>query len=198
MKKRILLILILLLFIVVIMINKFYIPKKEYYKRYADTVIGLFRSEKYDNSFIKKRDKDAIETFLSKLTHKNEIVSLDDFITKNKDYYTSEGNTPGVYTKNNKCYIKYSDINFNSEVSDGYEPTKKVVCNNYYTILAYSDFYPSYEYTTLEPKYDYIFKEEKENINGYSYIYESTYDTSLLEVKLIINNKSITKIDIIM
>ena len=197
MKKTVILLVLCIIFIACIILNKVYVPKSEYYRLVADTAANFFRSKDFDETKIKKKDIPALEEFLSHLTHENEVIDLDKYITKTSDNKTTEANTPGVYKESGKCYIKYKDLGFDfNDESEGYtEPTKKVVCDGYVTYLFFTDFYPSYKYIVNEPKYDFIFKEEKQGLSGQTYIYESSYDASILEIKLIISDNTIMQID---
>ena len=193
MKK--ILIIIISIFILVIGIAFFLNSNENYYQNIADITVGFFHSEKYDQKQIKDRDLEAIENFLSQLTHKNEIIDLSEYIIKEKEYYTSSHNTSGVFKKDGKCYIEYEDLEFDKPFQETEtEPYKKVVCDNYFVDLYESQFYPEYEITKNNPKYDYYFDSSLKTDEGYEFTYYSTYDGSLLKVSLILEKKTITKV----
>lgn len=199
MKKSITIISVLfLIFLLVIGFNRFKMKDENYYGVVADTIIGFFRSTNYNKSDIRDEDIDALEAYLSTLTHENQIIDLSKYIVRQKAYYTSSANTKGVYKKDGKCYIKYDDLDFDKPVEETnyeMEPFKKVVCNHYFIVLYASDFYPEYSVTKKNPKYDYILQETNKKINGYEYIYYSTYDGTLLNLNLIIADGVIVSIE---
>ena len=186
------------LFIVVIGINQLVQSKKEYYRFLADTIVGFYRDSSYDEKKIKKQDKDALITYLSKLTHKDEIIDLSEYIVKEKAYYVTSHNTSGVYKKDGKCYIEYEDLDFDKpveEINYEMEPYKKVVCDNYFTVLYKSMFYPEYKVTKKDPKYDYVYNSEKKIENGYEFVYYSTYDGSGLKLNLMFEGNKLSEIN---
>ncbi|MBQ6841227.1 MAG: hypothetical protein IJO63_03840 [Bacilli bacterium] len=186
------------IFLIVIGANYLMNKDDNYYDSIADLVLSFYRTSTYDKSLFKDSDIDAIETYLSKLTHKNEVIDLSEYIEKSPAYQTDSPNSNGVYTKDGKCYIEYEDLDFDKpveEVNYDMEPFKKVVCNNYFTDLYESQFYPAYEVTKKDPKYDYTFKNVEQTDTGYSYNYVSTYDGSGLVIKLVISDKILVKIE---
>ena len=173
----------------------------KYYKTVSNTVISFYNSSDYDNEKYAKEDVPAIETYLSKLTHINQEVNISDYIVKTDKYYTDEANTEGVWTKDDSCYIKYNDLGFasiNIDVeTDTYEmePYKRVVCNNYYTILYESSFFPDYETTKANLRNNYIYLDGYKTKEGYEFIYRSTYDGTGMKVTFTLKDKTITSID---
>jgi len=196
MKKK--LILLSIIPILLLMIFLFRGNKEEYYQNIADIVVGFYRNDEFNEKDIKAKDLPSVKDFLSKLTHKGEIISLDEYIIKEDDYYTDLYNTQGVYKKDDKCYIEYKYLKFEEQKDEEIviEPYKQVICDNYFTILYESDFYPSYDVTKANPKYNYVFQKSEKSMSGYTYTYYSTYDNSPLTVILIINNKVIQKIEV--
>lgn len=173
----------------------------KYYKNVSDTVISFYNTNNYDDEKYSKDDLPAIETYLSKLTHENQEVNINDYLVKSDEYYIDEVNTKGVWIKDNNCYINYNDLGFNSTStdieSDTYEiePYKKVVCNNYFTILYESYFYPDYLVTKSNLRYNYIYLDGYEIKEGYEFIYRSTYDGTGMKVTITLEAKTITSID---
>lgn len=173
----------------------------KYYKNISQTVIDLYRNSDYDKKDIQKEDINAIDNYLSTLTHKNQIVNVSNFITKTDDYYVKEENTSGIWVKNNTCYIKYEDLNITEDKADSDDPNYeieknvRVVCDNYYAIIYASDFYPNYLDVQLDPKYDYIYLDGSETKSGYEFIYRSSYDGTGIKVTITLNGKNISKIE---
>lgn len=190
-------IIILLAMIALIVGLKIINNNQDYYLNVSNEVIKLFRSSNYDTKIIKKKDREAVNKYLSTLTHSNQVIDLTEYINKNNDYYTIDKNTKGVYIENGKCYIKYQDLNianvFDEFNYDG-EPYQRVICNNYFTYIYLSYFYPDYEDTKKNPKYDYVFNKEEKMSYGYLFTYRSTYDGTLLKIKFVINNNTIESI----
>lgn len=172
----------------------------KYYKNVSDTVISFYNTDTYDKEKYSKGDLPAIETYLSNITHENQEVNISDYLIKSDEYYTDEANTEGVWIKEDSCYINYSTLGFASNnedfESDTYEiePYKRVVCNNYYTILYESSFYPDYAATKSNLRYNYIYLDGNKTKVGYEFIYRSTYDGTGMKVTLIVDNKTITDI----
>jgi hypothetical protein len=173
----------------------------KYYKNVSDTVISFYNSSNYDNEKYAKEDLPALETYLSKLTHENQEVNISDYIVKSDEYYTEEANTEGVWIKDDKCYIKYEDLGFSNAnadtPSDSYEmePYKRLVCNNYFTILYESSFHPDYSTTTSNLRNNYIYLDGYKTKGGYEFIYRSAYDGTGMKVTLNLKNKTIVSID---
>ena len=195
-KKYLMPSIILVIMIMLITINKIKTNSKDYYRIVADTIVGFYRDDGYDHKKIKKEDISVIENYLSHLTHNNEEISLEDYMIKNNNYYTTNRNSDGVYLKDGKCYIKYQDIGFDKYQSENIEiePHRDVFCNNYRITLYLSDFYPDYNDTKTNPRYNYIFIKEDKNMNTYTYWYQSAYDGTYLKVMVIVNNKKIFNI----
>lgn len=173
----------------------------KYYKNVSDTVISFYNSSNYDNKEYAKEDLPAIETYLSKLTHENQEVNISDYIVKSDEYYTEEANTEGVWIKDDKCYIKYEDLGFSTASTETestnyeMEPYKRLVCNNYFTILYESSFYPDYLTTTSNLRNNYIYLDGYKIKEGYEFIYRSAYDGTGMKVTLNLKNKTIVSID---
>lgn len=172
----------------------------KYYKNVSDTVISFYNTSKYDSKKYSENDIPAIETYLSELTHENQEVNISNYLVKSEEYYTDEANTEGVWIKNNSCYIKYDDLELTKtdtyieEGNDEIELSKKVVCNNYYTILYESSFYPDYAATKTNLRYNYIYLDGFETEEGYEFIYRSTYDGTGMKVSLDLDDKTIISI----
>ncbi|MBE6147890.1 MAG: hypothetical protein E7167_00045 [Firmicutes bacterium] len=198
MKKKVFII-IGTVFILVIGLNMILNRNNDYYRNVADLSVGLFKNKNYDRQLIKSKDLQAIEDFLSMLTHENQVIDLSEYIVKEKEYYTSSHNTNGVYKKDGKCFIDYKKLEFDKpieEINYEMEPHKMVVCDNYYVVLYESMFFPDYSVTQSNPIFDYHFEEEIKNEKGYDFIYYSSYDSSRLKLSFLIENKTIKKIDI--
>lgn len=192
---------ILLGFLITIFLTGCQSKNFKYYKNVSDTVISFYNNNEYDKEKFYEEDLSAINAFLSELTHKDQIVNISDYITKSQEYYTSESNTDGVWIDGNTCYIKYNELGLFStgeEVeNDSYEIelNKRIVCNNYYTILYESNFYPNYNVTKLNPRYNYIYLDGNKLKKGYEFIYRSTYDGTGMKVNIVIEDKKIVKIN---
>ena len=198
-KRNIILIIISVVFALVIGLNAFINKDKDYYSNVANIVVGFFSSSNYDKSIVKKQDLAAVENVLSKFTHQNEVIDLSEYIIQKKEYFTTQHNTSGVYQKDGKCFIKYDDLDFDEPVDEmnyEMEPYKKVICENYYTVLYESMFFPNYELTKKNPKYDYHFEDEIETDLGRDFIYYSSYDGSRLKISMILEKKTIKKINL--
>lgn len=197
MKKKV----IILIGIIVVILSAILLisdNKNKYYQEISDIVVGFYQSDEFNEKDVKKKDLNAVKTFLSKLTHEDEEILLDNYIKKESLYYTSESNTLGVYKNNGKCFIRYEDLDFDVQNDEHIEmePHKRVVCDYYFTVLYKSDFYPDYEVTKSNPKYDYVFNSSEKTFDGYAFTYYSTYDNSKLTVELIIENKQIVEIKV--
>jgi|GEM_PF-2691598 len=172
----------------------------KYYKNVSDTVLSFYNTDKYEQNKYSDNDIPAIEAYLSQLTHANQVVNINDYLIKTDEFYTDEDNTEGVWIKNNICYIKYDDLGLNKidtyipEGNDEEELSKKVICNNYYTILYASSFYPDYATTKSNLRYNYIYLDGNKTEDGYEFVYRSTYDGTGMKVTLIVKNKTITSI----
>ncbi len=172
----------------------------KYYKNVSDTVIAFYNTDNYDDEKYAEEDIPAIETYLSELTHENQIVNINDYLVKSDEFYTDETNTEGVFIENDTCYIKYEDLGLTSTgvdtESDTYEMElyKRVVCNNYYTILYESSFYPDYSATKSNLRYNYIYLDSQKTEDGYNFIYRSTYDGTGMKVSITLEDKTITSI----
>lgn len=183
---------------IIVGINTFKENNEEYYESISNLVVAFYKSDKYDEDKVKKKDVSAVEKYLSKLTHKNEEIDLSEYIEESKVYFTTEHNTHGVYTKDGKCFIEYEDLGFAEmevEKMEHIEPYKKVVCDNYFADIYASYFYPSYEVTKKDPKYNYLYDSMTKKEHEYIYKYISTYDGSGLLVKLSLDGNVISKID---
>ncbi len=210
MDKKIKLMLIVLgVFVVIVLslsfIGSLYNRDVKYYKNISDIVIGMYRSPEYDNSGISKEDKKYLESYLATLTHENHIVDLSKFMEGADS--TSASNSPNVFIENNKCFIKYDDLNFVYEYNDEEDfeqghnhgtsdqliilncMGKELLINNY-------DFYPEYNETLENPLYDYNFIGYTEEDNIFNSFYRSIYNgsTVILEIKL--NNNDIESIEV--
>jgi len=172
----------------------------KYYKNVSNTVISFYNTNKYDSEKYSKNDIPALETYLSELTHENQVINISNYLVKSDEYYTDEANTQGVWIENDICYIDYNDLGLNpSDIyvessNDEMELHKKVVCNNYYTILYESSFYPDYLTTKSNLRYNYIYLEGYKTKEGYEFIYRSTYDGTGMKVSIILEDKTITSI----
>lgn len=188
---------ILLLMIILILGLKFFNKSNNYYLNVSNEAVSFFKKSSYDRKLVKPKDRKALEDYLSTLTHNNQVVDLSNYILKASSYYTEDSNTKGVYIQDGKCFIKYKDLDIpdhRDEINYNGEPYQKVVCNNYYTYMYLSYFYPSYEDTQKNPKYDYVFSAKEEISNGYLFTYKSTYDGTLFKLKFIIDNNTIKSI----
>ena len=195
-KKYIILGISLLVIICVIILSKIRTNDDKYYRYVADTIVGFYHSDEYDENKIKEKDRPIISEYLSHLTHKNEEILLDEYITKSNAFYVNSPNTSGVYIKNDKCYIKYEDIGFDQYHSEDLEiePNREIICNNYKTYLYYSYFAPKYSDTVNNPRYDYIYQKMAKNMSTYTFTYISTYDDTYINVMIITNDNKIFNI----
>lgn len=193
--------LILLGFIITILLTGCQVKNFKYYKNISDKVISFYNTDEYNKEKIFEEDFPAINTFLSELTHKDQIVNISDYITKSQEYYTSESNTNGVWVDDDTCYIKYNELglfNTGEDIeSDTYEIelNKRIVCNNYYTILYESYFYPNYNVTKSNPRYNYIYLDGNTLDTGYEFIYRSSYDGTGMKVNIVLKDKKIIDIN---
>ena len=199
MKKKILSMSIILgIVFLIIRISKIDVPNNEYYRYVADTIVGFYHNDQYNERTIRSKDRVIIKKYLSHLTHENEEICLDDYMIKTSDYYTNKPNSQYVYKVNDKCYIKYNNIGFDKYTSEDHEiePYREIICDNYRIILYESMFYPKYSDTKNNPKYDYYFETSSKNLSTYSYTYQSSYDGTYLIVSLVVSNKQIIDIKI--
>ena len=164
----------------------------EYYKNVSDTVVSFYRNPNYKKSEFSSNDVKVIEKYLSTLTHKNQEIDITKYVNESTTP-TFEKDTNGVYTKNNKWFIKYSDLKFatNSEM----EPYVVVNCNGKTFTLFSSLFYPKYEETKNNRVYNYVYLGSQIEKNTKKYAYRSSYDGSGLIVTLELKNKDIVNIN---
>lgn len=200
MKKSIKLILVLLIIsIVFIIVGSITGDKYEYYRNVSDIVVGFYKSAQYDEESIKNKDKEAVETYLSTLTHKNEEICISDYVAKKKENKTNEKNSKNIYIKNNKCYIKYDSLNISKTSESDYEEMENydvLVCNGYRVILYKSMFNDDYKNTIKNPKYNYVFYDYEKYDNKYVYKYTSSYDGTSIKVILNMNGNTIESIEV--
>ena len=112
----------------------------------------------------------------------NPEINVSEFIIYDDIFKTDEPNSPGIYLKNNECYIRYKDITFNKSEDEIGEDMKDVFCNGYYTVILADSVKPIVE-DTENPKYNYRYLGYYED-NGYHFAYRSYYDGSGLVVSI--------------
>ena len=171
----------------------------EYFDNIAETAISFFRVNEYDTSKFDKNDRKAIDTFLSEVTHNNQVVNISNYIDLNKK--TNEKNTVGINIVDGQCYMDYSLIkNEFDKIENGTDPEREisyvVVCNGYYATLYPELFYPDYSVTQKDPVHNYVLLTRYKENGDYIYIYRSTYNGLGLKVTLNTKNKVLKKIDI--
>ena len=186
--KKILFILLSLLLLAGCGISK----NDEYYKNVSDTIVSFYRSPDYDKNEFSSKDVKAIDKYLSTLTHENQEIDITEYVNSSSTE-TTRSNTIGVYTINNRWYIKYSDLEFIND--NAIEPYAIVNCNGKTFTLFSSLFYPEYEETKEDRTYNYIYIGSQIEKNTKKYAYRSSYDGSGLIVILELKNKDIVNIN---
>ncbi len=185
--KKILFILLSLLLLAGCGISK----NDEYYKNVSDTIVSFYRSSDYDKNEFSSKDVKAIDKYSSTLTHENQEIDITDYVNSSSTE-TTRSNTMGVYTINNRWYIKYNDLEFIND--NDIEPYAIVNCNGKTFTLFSSLFYPEYEETKEDRTYNYIYIGSQIEKNTKKYAYRSSYDGSGLIVNLELNSNDIVNI----
>ena len=188
----------LLMFIfTVLLLSGCTIGNASYYDKVAETVISLYRIDVYDKKNIRDEDVNAIDVYLSQITHVNQAVDLTDFLDKARP--TNDKDSSTVFVRGDRCYIAYADVKAafdkiyaNPDAHD--EISYTVSCNGYYATLYETDFYPDYSVTQNDPVHDYILLKTYEENGNRIYIYRSTYNGVGLKLTLYISDH-IYKID---
>ncbi len=172
---------------------------EEYYMNYSDIVVSFFRNKTYDSSSVYEEDREALDKYLTSITHENELVDIEEFLMK--DDPTPEANSSLVIIEGDKCYVKYSDLrtlfdNY-TNTSTGEEAIEAYysgVCRGYPFVIYDSDLMPSYDDLVSDPRYDYVLlKDEKKN-DEYIFYYRSTYDGTGLQVTLKLKKKHVVEV----
>ena len=188
----------LIIFLMLICCGCAQIKNDEYYLKIANIAVSTFNNQYYDSKKIDSNDLEAIDNYISEITHTNQIVNLNNYITKNSYYATDESNSINIDTKNNNCLIKYSNINFTDHNFDSMdhemEKYYRFVCNGYWGIIYESDLYPNYSITQSNPVYNYVLVNDLVTDYKREYLYNSTYDGSTLLITLNINDKNVESI----
>lgn len=185
-------------FIIIIIIAQLYTPKNEYYHKIADIVISLYQDDNYSKKGIKKGDINAIDKYLSTLTHENEEICLNDYIDENTERVDEE-NSPFVMEEDGICYIYYEDLklaNIKENKDLEMEPYDVLICDGYKVILYKSYFNPDYEVTKNDPKHFYIYDAMEKEADSYNFYYISSYDGTKINVKINLKNNKIVKIEV--
>jgi len=187
---------ILLLFIILILTgcNK---HDEAYYTKYADIAISLFRKDSYDANKIYSKDRKAMDEYLTRLTHKNEVIVLNDYIDKNEP--TTSPNSSNITVKNGVCTISYENLSYefkkNATDDEGaMEPSFSGVCEGYYFNVSESNLYPDYESTKNNPRYDYVLLKSEKSDDKFNFYYRSTYDGSGLKLVLNLKKNNVEKV----
>ena len=140
----------------------------------------MFQETSYLKDNLDETQVNLIDNYLYELT--NPEINVSDFIVYDDIYKTNEGNSPGIYLKDNECYIRYNDIVFDKSEDDIGEDMIGVVCNGYSTVILADSVKPLvHEYDN--PKYNYRYLGYYED-NGYHFAYRSYYDGSGLVVTI--------------
>jgi len=173
--------------------------KLEHYQDFSNTVIGFYQEPYYDTEKFNMKENELLQNYLSTLTGIDLVIDLEQYMNKDKDYYTNEKNTDGVFIENGKCYIKYDDLEFRS--IDPEDPAlenkyTKVVCNNYFVIL-FEEQFADYEDILNDQKYNYRYLGYVKNKNIYEFIYRSYYTGSGLVVEIHIEDDEIIDFEVI-
>lgn len=163
----------------------------EYYKNVSDTVISFYRSSNYKKSDFSSNDVKVLNEYLSTLTHKNQEIDITKFVNE-ATTKTNEKNTKGVYTRDNKWFIKYEDLKFESH--NDIEPYAVINCEGKTFTLFSSLFYPDYDDTRKNRVYNYVYVGSQIEKNIRKYAYRSSYDGSGVIVLLELKNKDIVNI----
>ena len=148
------------------------------YKEVSDIVVGLFQNDSYSKDKLNASQIRMIENYITTLN--NPEINVSDFLIANELYKTQEKNTSGVYVRDNKCYIKYKDIIFESPGDHVGESTARVICNGY-TVILFEDSVKPRVADYQNPKYNYRYLGYYVD-NGYHFAYRSYYDGSGLIV----------------
>lgn len=154
--------------------------KASEYKEVSDIVVRILQDKSYNNSNLNDKQISLINNYEERL--KNPEIEISKYIIY-KDYYkTTEKNTPGIYTKENKCYILYNDIEF-PEMNDPHsESMANLVCNGYRVVILEDSVKPQ-EIDNTESKHNYRYLGYYKD-KGYNYAYRSYLDGSGLIVKI--------------
>lgn len=164
----------------------------EYYKKVSDTVVSFYRSSNYKRSDFSSKDANALDKYLSNLTHKNQEIDITKYVNESI-VETTKSNTRGIYTKGNNWFIKYDDLKFVS--NNDIEPYAVINCNGKTFTLSSSMFYPDYSETKSNRLYSYVYVGEKIEDDSRKYAYRSSYDGSGLIVNLELNGNDISNIN---
>jgi len=172
---------------------------EEYYMNYSDTVVSFFRNKTYDSSSIYEEDIEALNNYLTSITHENEKIDIEEFLMK--DDPSPLTNSSLVMVEGDKCYIKYSDLrtvfdNYNntSTGEEAMEAYYSGVCKGYPFIIYESDLLPSYEDIVNDPRYDYVLLKDEKKKDEYIFYYRSTYDGTGLQVTLKLKKKHVVEV----
>lgn len=146
------------------------------YKETSDIVVSLFKTETYDKKNLNNNQIKLLDDYINNL--KNPEINVSKYIIYDEAYKTTEENTKGIYIKNNKCYIRYNDINFVESTDHNTESMNTVICNGYYVVLMHDSVKPI-ELDYNNPVYNYLgyYKDD-----GYHFAYRSYMDGSGLIV----------------
>lgn len=169
-----------------------------YYEHVADVIVSFYKDSSYDVDEIHRDDLEAINSYLSTLTHINQTVNVSEFIDRSLP--SSESNSSEITMKDGICYMDYQIIK--SHFDDFYaedphsvtEAYYTVTCDGYYATMYESDFYPDYDITVSDETHNYVLLNSSKTDSGYSYVYRSTYNGIGLKVNLELKKKKIVKI----
>lgn len=148
------------------------------YKEISDIVVSLFKTETFDKKNLNNKQISLLDDYIKNL--KNPEINVSKYIVYDDIYKTVEKNTKGIYIKNNKCYIRYNDINFVESTDHNTEPMNTVVCNGYYVVLMHDSVKPI-ELDYNNPIYDYNYLGYYKD-DSYHFAYRSYSDGSGLIV----------------
>ncbi len=172
---------------------------EDYYINYSNTVVSFFRTDTYDSTSIYDEDIEALKTYLTTLTHEDELINIDEYVRTDEE--TSLEDSSIVLIEDNKCYIRYDDLKkvfdeYNNSLVGGevIEAYFSGVCNSHPFVIYESNILPPYEETIENPRYNYILLKDKKGKNEYIFYYQSTYDGTGLQVTLKLKKKHIIDI----
>ena len=173
------------------------IKDRIYYRNIADQAISLFDELEYNGKDISSNDKKALDKLITEFSHIDQIVNVSKFIVKTDDYKTNEPNSDIVFKEDDTCYVKYEDLDFDREWGHEMEVHTRVVCDGDFEVRSVGDFLPSYQNVQLDPKYDYIFSTYVATDEYYKFIYRSSYDRSIITVKINLDGSDVSDIELL-
>ncbi len=206
MKKYIIIIGIFLSLIIIVFVANAFRKDEVTNKEIADTVVSFFTSSSFDEELYNDTEKEALNTYLSTLTHENEEINISEFIVKNKIYETTEPNSSNIYKKDGECYIYYNELSFAFEEDEGNDneiahedsgdAIDTLVCDGYKVDILEEYFNPSYEETKNDPKHSYVYMAMKTSGSVEKFYYASTYTNYYIEVNLYTKSSDVYNIEV--